>query len=79
MHHVLPDNRRKVFRSYGEDCIDIHKGDRLATASTLLLIFALGCCIYLYGMNQRAEKNLTNPSSMIRSQHDVSLRSQGIQ
>ncbi len=79
MHHILPDYKRTAFHSYGEDIISIHKIDKWAKASTLFLIVALGCCIYLYGKNRRTEKNMQNPSTMIKSQNDLSFRSPGIQ
>lgn len=61
MNHILPDYRnRRAFHLNGEDQVFIHKSDALIKAGTLLLILAMGCCVYFYGINHRTEKNYHN-------------------
>lgn len=64
---------------HGEDRIDIHSRDKLVKAGTILLIIAMGCLVYFYGMNQRMGKNNQQPSSMVKPLTDGFLHNHEIQ
>lgn len=77
MNHIFPDYRhQRAYRSFGEDQVFIRKSDSLIKASTLLLILAMGCCVYFYGVNHRADKNYQN-NLMVKPLIDGFLHNQG--
>jgi hypothetical protein len=79
MNHYLPDiNDQHSLPYFGEDVVIVHKSDALLKVGTMLMIFALVCCVYFYGINHRAEKNLTNRMLIAKPLIDGFHHSRGI-
>lgn len=80
MNHYLPDtNDQHSLQYFGENEVTVHKTDTVLKAGTILMILALGCCVYFYGISHRTEKNLSERTLIAKPLIDGFIHSWGIQ